>query len=128
MNNLGNAVEIVVQGGGHAGETALLAREEAVTVFAAAGIEPADVRFGGGMRPVGGRPRLGGSTFQSLHRRAGSVEVDYLNGEIVLLGRRHGVPTPVNALLQRLANQMAREKLAPGLMTAEEFAAALAAS
>ena len=29
------------------------------------------------------------------------VEVDYLNGEIVLLGRLHGVPAPVNELLRR---------------------------
>jgi 2-dehydropantoate 2-reductase len=40
------------------------------------------------------------STWQSFARGAGS-EVDYLNGEIVLLGRRHGVPTPVNEALQR---------------------------
>ena len=33
-------------------------------------------------------------------RRGSPVEVDYLNGEIVLLGRLHGVPTPVNELLQ----------------------------
>ena len=30
-------------------------------------------------------------------RGDGSIEADYLNGEIVLLGRLHGVPTPVNA-------------------------------
>ena len=35
----------------------------------------------------------GGSTWQSLARGL-PVEVDYLNGEIVLLGRLHGVPTP----------------------------------
>ena len=40
------------------------------------------------------------STWQSFARGAGS-EVDHLNGEIVLLGRRHGIPTPVNQALQR---------------------------
>lgn len=40
------------------------------------------------------------STWQSFARGAGS-EVDYLNGEIVLLGRRHGIPTPVNEAVQR---------------------------
>ncbi|MDX6231974.1 MAG: 2-dehydropantoate 2-reductase [Nocardioidaceae bacterium] len=40
------------------------------------------------------------STWQSFARGAGS-EVDHLNGEIVLLGRRHGTPTPVNEALQR---------------------------
>ena len=43
-----------------------------------------------------GRASSGGS---------GSIETDYLNGEIVLLGRLHGVPTPVNALLQQLSAQ-----------------------
>ena len=38
----------------------------------------------------------------------GSIEADYPNGEIVLLGRLHGVPTPVNAALQQLANEVAR--------------------
>ena len=47
----------------------------------------------------GARPRSHGPA-----RRCGrawprgvSIEADYLNGEIVLLGRLHGVPTPVNA-------------------------------
>jgi 2-dehydropantoate 2-reductase len=56
---------------------------------------------------------------------AGAIEADYLNGEIVLLGREHGVPTPVNELPCRLANRMAREEPSPGLRTAEEFLAAL---
>lgn len=41
------------------------------------------------------------STWQSFARGASS-EVDYLNGEVVLLARRHGVPAPVNTALQRL--------------------------
>ena len=35
-----------------------------------------------------------GSVWQSLTRSTGSVETDYLNGEIVLLGRLHRIPTP----------------------------------
>ena len=35
--------------------------------------------------------RPGSSTWQSLRRGTGAVETDYLNGEIVLLGRLHGV-------------------------------------
>lgn len=46
---------------------------------------------------------------------------DYPNGEIVLLGRVHGVPTPVNGLPCALANRMAREGRRPGTMTPEEF-------
>ena len=40
--------------------------------------------------PVGGRERGGGSSWQSLARGSGTIEADYLNGEIVLLGRLHG--------------------------------------
>jgi 2-dehydropantoate 2-reductase len=39
--------------------------------------------------------------------------VDWLNGEIVLLGRLHGVPTPVNERLQRLARESAAQGVAP---------------
>ncbi|AVT36735.1 ketopantoate reductase family protein [Plantactinospora sp. BB1] len=61
--------------------------------------------------PVAGQPRQGGSTWQSLARDAGSVETDYLNGEIVLLGRLHGVPTPANAAVQRAMRRAVREHI-----------------
>jgi 2-dehydropantoate 2-reductase len=49
------------------------------------------------MRPreIAGHPRSGGSTWQSLARGL-PLETEHLNGEIVRLGRLHGVPTPVN--------------------------------
>ena len=62
-----------------------------------------------GVRDIDGRRRPGSSTWQSLARGTGTVETDYLNGEIVLQGRLHDVPTPVNAALCRLAAQAARE-------------------
>ncbi|HEY2288497.1 MAG TPA: ketopantoate reductase C-terminal domain-containing protein, partial [Streptosporangiaceae bacterium] len=77
--------------------------------------------------PANGARRGGGSSWQSLTRGTGSIEADYLNGEIVLLGREHGVPTPVNELLQRLANQFARDRRAPGSITDGELAALTAA-
>jgi 2-dehydropantoate 2-reductase len=69
---------------------------------------------------IGGRPRGGGSTWQSVVRGTGSIEVDYLNGEIVLQGRLLGVPTPVNALLVELAWQTVREGRQPGWLTPSE--------
>lgn len=45
------------------------------------------------------------STWQSFTRGASS-EVDYLNGEIVLLGRLHQVPTPYNEAVQLLAGKL----------------------
>jgi 2-dehydropantoate 2-reductase len=61
------------------------------------------------IQPVEGEERrAGGSTWQSLRRGTGTIETDYLTGEIVLLGRLHGVPTPANRTLQDLAGEMAR--------------------
>ena len=53
------------------------------------------------MAPTASGEWQGGSSWQSLARGAGSIEAEYLNGEIVLLGGLYGVATPVNELLQR---------------------------
>ncbi|GAA3738919.1 ketopantoate reductase family protein [Micromonospora maritima] len=65
-------------------------------------------------RPVDGEDRAGGSTWQSLARGAGSVETDHINGEIVLLGRLHGVPTPVNAAVQVAIRRAVRDRIPAG--------------
>ncbi|MAG33068.1 MAG: 2-dehydropantoate 2-reductase [Deltaproteobacteria bacterium] len=62
---------------------------------------------GRAMGKIDGLTRKGGSSTQSIGRGLGSIETDYINGEIVLLGRLHGVPTPANATLQAEANAMA---------------------
>lgn len=132
LANLGNAVEAVCGPEAGGGELADVVRREGEEVLRAAGIahaSPAEDATRRGdlisIRPVGGRRRMGGSSWQSLTRSVGSIEADFLNGEIVLLGRLHGVPTPANALLQRLANRMARERLLPGSMGEGEVLAAL---
>lgn len=48
------------------------------------------------------------STWQSFTRGASS-EVDYLNGEIVLLGRLHGIDTPFNRAAQEIAGSAAQQ-------------------
>ena len=53
------------------------------------------------------------------------AEVDYLNGEIALLGRLHGVPTPLNDLLQRLVTEYARDRRKPGELTPSRLRALL---
>lgn len=100
--------------------------EEARRCLAAAGLglptpEEQDERWGGKltMRPIEGRPRGAGSSWQSLARATGSIETDFLNGEIVLLGRLHGVDTPVNELVQRVAREMARDGSPPGSVSPE---------
>ncbi len=108
------------------------AREEARACYLAAGIEVADageeaerLRARGFSMPVGGADRAGGSSWQSLRRVTGNIGTDWLNGEIVLLGRLYGVATPVNERLQAVANKMAHEAMAPGSIPAEELAAGL---
>ena len=132
LMNLGNAIEAVCGPVGRAGDLFALVRDEGAAALAAAGIdavssEEDQARRGDllRMRPAEGRRREGGSSWQSLTRGTGSIEADFLNGEIVLLGRLHGVPTPANALLQRLANQAAAEGRPPGFLTPDEVLARL---
>ena len=133
--NLGNAVEAVTGERGRAGPLAERLAAEGEAVLAAAGIDVAsadeDTARRGDllrMRPIDGRRRQGGSSWQSLARGVGTIESDYLNGEIVLLGRVHGVPTPANDLLQRLARRLAAEGRPPGALTADEVLAQLDAA
>ncbi len=108
-------------------------KAEAEAVFAAAGIAWADPAKGDEARDpqlkivdVPGVTRVGSSTAQSLARGAGSVETDYLNGQISLLGRLHGVPTPGNDWFNALAARLVREGAAPGAVTLDDVKAALA--
>jgi 2-dehydropantoate 2-reductase len=134
LRNLANAVDALCGPAGRSSELVQMARDEGEACLAVAGIpyasrEEDDARRDDRLHPteVVGYERGGSSTWQSLARSEGTTEVDYLNGEIVLLGRLHGVPTPVNELLQRLVNQMARARSRPGTMTPEEVLSLLSA-
>lgn len=123
--NLHNAVEAVT--GERGGPLGARVAAEGDAVLAAAGIDhvTADeeaARRGDllRMRRVEGRRRPGGSTWQSLARGLDSVETDYLNGEIVLLGRLHGVPTPANEALCRLARRLVAGGRPPGSVPVDE--------
>lgn len=127
LGNLGNAVNAMLPRGDDADAISKLLRAEGRACLQAAGIDWAsedeikarrdhDFAFG----TIAGVERQGGSSRQSLIRGTGDIEADYLNGEICLLGRLHGVPTPANAALQRLANEVARRHGAPGSLVADE--------
>ena len=131
LRNVGNAIEALC---GHvqdddADRLDRLVRDEASTVFAAAGLSVvADDRYaadisGYSAQAVGGRGREGGSTWQSVARGQGTVETDWLNGEIALLGRLHGVPTPANVLLQQEMWRLVTEGGAPGSRRASDLVA-----
>ncbi|MCL6673024.1 ketopantoate reductase family protein [Streptomyces panaciradicis] len=129
LSNLANALEAVSSAAGdRAGELYRRVRAEGEAVLDAAGIAYASAQEQRETRghkvdpvPLDGAPRGGGSSWQSLTRGTGTIEADHLNGEIALLGRLHGVPTPLNELLQRLANTFAREHRAAGSMPVEEL-------
>jgi 2-dehydropantoate 2-reductase len=132
LMNLGNALDALCGMEARSSELFRWAQDECVACFAAAGIdvqpaeEEAARREGGvSIRAVAGQERGGSSSWQSLARGTGSIETDYLNGEVVLLGRLHGVPTPVNEALQRAANEAARTGRAPGSVPLEEVEASL---
>lgn len=108
--------------GSEGSQLGVRAGKEALAAFAAAGIDVATRDEEAARRDrfetveVDGQPRAGSSSWQSLARGSGSIEADFLNGEIVLLGRMHGVPTPVNEAFRRLANRMALSGDQPGTM------------
>jgi len=128
LANLGNAVDAICEPGDAAAEVTSLAQEEGRAALNAAGIEfvaeevnDVQARWARlDVQPIEGRPRAGSSTRQSLVRGTPTVETDYLNGEIGLIGRLHGVPTPVNDALCELSDRHVRERLAPGTVPAEE--------
>lgn len=127
-DNLGNVVEAALGRSGRSGMLIEAVHAEAERVYAAAAIDwvavgNADPRRKGLMDvgAVEGATRTGGSSTQSLKRGTGSIETDYLNGEIVLLGRLHGVPTPINAGLVAIGHELASTGAAPGSMTEAEL-------
>jgi 2-dehydropantoate 2-reductase len=120
LANLGNAFQVVtgLSAWGGAGDEArefmTRVRREGAAVYRAAGIDAASqeeyqARANSHFRigDVAGQQRGGSSTWQSVQKGHTVIEADYLNGEIVLLGRLHGVPTPYNSVLRRLAVRIA---------------------
>jgi 2-dehydropantoate 2-reductase len=91
--------------------------QEALAVLAAMGLEPARPQerrhsvAHWGIAPGCGIEPGQQSTWQSL-ARGSSHEVDFLIGEVMLLGRLHGVPTPFNAAIQQAVGRLAQ----PGRM------------
>lgn len=129
ISNLGNVLQALLGDGGAASDLREAVETEARAVLGAANIAvSSDAEIAGGpgaelvMQPVPGEPeQLGGSTWQSLVRGTGTVETDYLNGEIALIARRHGLSAPINTRLTTLARRAAATGQRPGAISAAEL-------
>jgi 2-dehydropantoate 2-reductase len=79
-------------------------------------IQPAD---------VAGVTRVGGSSTQSLIRGTGTIETDYLNGEVAMMGAQHGVPTPCNRNATRLGAYLVTAGQKPGDLSPDQVTDAI---
>jgi 2-dehydropantoate 2-reductase len=107
VNAVGD-VSTLVGPGTAADDRARRVLEEGETVLAAAGIplvstDEDDVRRGDVLRPRPYVDDFRGSSLAQSRARGLPTEVDYRVGEIVLLGRLHGVPTPASEEVLRAA-------------------------
>ena len=130
LGNLGNGIAALSGIEAARGDAGKLVREEAEGILRAARIAFTDMetirtRWSNMTRiPSANRNN---SSWQSLQRGTGSIEVDFLNGEIVLIAHLHGLDAPVNALVQRMAHELARGRGEPGSGPVEKIVAALSA-
>jgi 2-dehydropantoate 2-reductase len=132
LANLVNAVDAIAEPGPTAMEIMAQLRAEGQRVLAAAGIEvitneDVQLRLGDFLRQtarVEGAGMAGSSSWQSVARGTRSIEADYLNGEIVLLARLHGVPAPISEFVRRVANEFVRDGRPPNSMSDTDLRAA----
>ena len=65
------------------------------------------------------------STWQSLARNQGTVETEFLNGEVIRLARQLGHQAPINETLLRVSQEMATNHEPPGKYTPTQLSALL---
>ncbi len=122
MTNLGNAIGAITNArGGDSNRIYAAVHEEAQQILSRACIhwisneELAERWPESTERPRNSlRTEAQSSTWQSLARRQGTVETDFLNGEIVRQAERLGIKAPVNQMLLRIAQEMAAGGETPG--------------
>ena len=65
------------------------------------------------------------STWQSLARGQGTIETEFLNGEVVRLAEKLGRQAPINEKLIRISQEMAANHDSPGKFTPDQLCALL---
>ena len=129
MLNLGNAIGAITNArGGDNNRIARAAQQEAADILSKADIRwISNEELAQQWPEITIRPRSSldteaqSSTWQSLARRQGTVETDFLNGEIVRLSERLDIPAPVNEGLLRIAQEMAVRRELPGKCSPAEL-------
>jgi 2-dehydropantoate 2-reductase len=129
LANLVNVLDAAAGASGRASWLAEAARAEAHSCLAAAGVIVGSAKEDADRRaylnpPEGANPPPVSSTWQSMERGEATLETPYLNGEIVLVGRLHGVATPVNQFLTELGENLVRRRQGPGTIPISEIEAA----
>jgi 2-dehydropantoate 2-reductase len=127
--NLTNAVGAITNSSGEeASRIAHAVEEEGKEILAQAGVrwiwteEPPIRRLMGTVRPDNGQFGTPlGSTWQSLIRRQGTVETEFLNGEIVRIAQKMGKRALINETLLRITEEMAANHELPGKYTPAEL-------
>ncbi len=127
--NLNNVIRALSEPGADVNELVGAVMQEGIDVLGRLGIDFVSFETSTAARADGPMPRHvpgsgdapGDSTSQSLSRRTGNVETDYLNGEIVRLANRLGVSAPINAALTRAARAAADAGEGPGGFTAQQL-------
>lgn len=71
---------------------------------------------------VGTRYRRLRSSMLAAIERGREPAVDFLNGEVVDRGLRHGIPTPVSAAAQRMVHEIARGEATSGIHSIRQLA------
>ena len=131
LGNTVNALDALYRSGPLRDEAAGLLADEARAVFAQAGLPVVDrterstVDLSGFViHDIPGHPRAGMSTWQSL-ARSGSLEADFLNGEVVLQARLAGRTAPANSAVLERIQRAARERTPAGSLGDADLAATL---
>jgi len=119
VENLGNAVDAITDAErSEINDIIRAVRDEAKDILAKAGIDwkPQHevLKDYPSIVPPQGITKFEGSTWQSLKRRQGSVETDFLNGEILRLAVHLDLGAPINGKVQSIAEVMAKNGDLPG--------------
>ncbi|MFH0769012.1 MAG: ketopantoate reductase family protein [Chloroflexota bacterium] len=125
MDNLGNAIGAITNARG--GDNALIiraAQQELRDLLAQADIHWVSAEEVAKQLPEAAQPLRGrldteaqSSTWQSLARGTGTIETEFLNGEVVRLAKKLGSQAPVNEKLLRISQEMSAKREPPGKYT-----------